>query len=60
MERKFRESGSRKIWKYKDAGSIYNDYDGIHRIKWDNEIVLRRGFKPVKRSTGYIDIVKEE
>ena len=60
MKKRFGRVGSSKIWKYKDAGSIYNDNNGIYRIKWDNEVILKKGFKPIKRSIGYIDIVREE
>lgn len=59
VKRVFRKIASSKTWKYKDAGSIYNNFNGIYCIERDNEIVLRTGFKPVKRKCGFIEIVKE-
>jgi hypothetical protein len=57
MKREFRTMGKYKTWKFKNAGCVYNDSNGIEYLS-SSEIILRKGFKPVKSKTGYINIVK--
>ena len=57
MERKFRTLAKNKTWTYKNVSSVYNDSNGIYCISLNNTIILKEGFKPVKRKGGYIDII---
>lgn len=60
MKRTFRTIGEYEIKTYKNVGSVYNDNNSIFRLSgFNNLIVLKEGFKPIKRKGGYIDIVKE-
>lgn len=58
MERKFRTVTKNKTWKYKDTGCVFNHHNGIVYISNSNTIILKIGFKPIKKKH-YIDIVRE-
>lgn len=47
-----------RTWNFEGPHTVYNEENGIRVLDFNKDILLKKGYMPILREGGYIDIVR--